>query len=110
MKFLFFLKYEAEFRAVMCIICSLFLAILLGLGKEERESRMQAAALAWGPWFGDSVAHLGSPTFLWVFMENISLPIYSMSTVLPVLMEKIFNFIQVTNSTYPLFTAHTLGG
>lgn len=41
-------------------------------------------------------------------MENISLAISSMSTVLPVWMEKIFNLIQVTNSTYPLFIVYTL--
>lgn len=60
MQFLFFLKYEAEFRVVVCIIGSLFLSVLLGLGKEGGESRMQTTALAWGPWFGDTVAHLGS--------------------------------------------------
>lgn len=94
---------------VVCIIGRLFLSILLSLGKEEMGSRMHAAAPARDPWFGDSVASLSSTTSLWVFMENSSLQVSNMSTLLPLLTEEVFNLIQMIYTTYPLFTPHTSG-
>ena len=85
--------------------CVTFPPTLHSLG-EETVSRLHAAAPDWTPWIGDSVTCLGSTLSLCLFTENPSSQVSNMSIVLPLLIEEVFNLIQTTRSTFPLFTPH----
>lgn len=67
MQFPFFLKYKAEFRAVMCISGSLFLSVLFDLGKEKslgcRQLPLPGALGLGTPWHTLVVPY--SWDFLW---------------------------------------------